>query len=173
MPWISVGAVKIVRGCGGGPIGAGCTQPTGTFFAGGAVVIDCRDGHCTGFAAAVFGTHVATVGVLSDEMPRRARSAGEGGADRFILVDAGLSPLGLSQQFPSALSASAFAAAAAAKVAVQPVHDPEDPYAATRASSAAFAVAVMAAKAVERSRSRGGGALAGHGGIGASKNPAN
>ena len=163
-------------------MGAGCTQPTGTFFAGGAVVIVRRDGHCTGFAASVCGTHVATVGVLSDEMPRRARSAGEGDADRFILVDTGLSPLGLSQQFPSALSASAFAAAAAAlissaaaaaKVAVQPVHDPEDPYAATRASSAAFAVAVMAAKAVERSRSRGGGALAGHGGIGASKNPAN
>jgi len=137
-------------------MGAGCTQPAGTLLAGGADVIVAREGHCIGFAAAVCGTHVATVGVLSDEMPRRARSAGVGGADRFILVDAGLSPLGLSQQFPSALSASAFAAAAAA----------------TGSSPAAFAVAVMAANAVTRSRSRGGGGSGGIGGSAVSKNPA-
>ena len=163
-------------------MGACCTQPAGTFFAGGAIGIVRLDGHCTGgLAAAVCGTHVVTVGVLSDGMPRRARSAGDGDAALAIFVDRWLSPLasgsGLSQQFAysAAAAASISSAAAAAKVAVQPKHaDPEDPDAATRASSAALAVSVIAAKAAERSRSRGGGATAGHGtaGNGASKNPA-
>jgi len=98
-----------------------------------------------------------------DEMPRRARSAGEGDADRSIFVDLGLSPLGtrsgLSQQFAYS------SAAAAAAVVVD---------AAAKASSAAFAVSVIAANAAVRFLSLCGGADAGHGtaGRGASKNPA-